>query len=587
MTRNLWIQVLRGVSVVSVVLFHLSPNRFHYGYLGVDSFFVISGFLMQSIYGDIRKPNQILKFWKKRAARLFPAYFCVVGLTYIAGLLILLPHEKSVLIQHIRWSEFFLPNIGYWTDSQYWGSQEFRPLLNLWSLGVEIQFYFLFPFIIKYFYRLRLIAILTLISFFSYIMVYEISEKTAFFLTPFRIWEFCLGIATAILLKGHLELFIKWSKIMGITCILISGSLIAMGPFDPRFMTLLIALLTALSMNTNLKGETLTKILKPLIWVGDRSYSIYLIHFPLLAFLLYEPFQSNSSPNFNNRILILIAYIFLLLTLSNLSYKFVENGVRKSKVFKLATPLILILLIFSSFLDLSRINFSHYSDRQVNASLAVLDYAPYRCGKTFRLTHPFSNFCPLAAHKSQKENVLLIGDSHADMFKAPLMDIARSSNVGFWLWAHNESIHASNFEKIKRILNSKFFTKVIVTSNAGGTDLDLLERLIKSSPQKFSYINPIPIYGDSIPEVVFESADSIPQSLTQSRVQFLDSHREELSKLKEIELNSGLQILDLTNNLCPRMCLLVHDGKPIYSDNNHLTQNTVRRLRHRLSEIMG
>lgn len=586
MTRSLWIQFLRGACVMSVVLFHLSPTRFNYGYLGVDSFFVISGFLMQSLYGGIRNLDQIIYFWKKRAARLLPAYFCVIGLTYIYSLFILLPHENFVVNQHIRWSEFLLPNIGYWTDSQYWGSQEFRPLLNLWSLGVEIQFYLVFPLIAKYFFRRIPFLGLTALSFLSYLAVYQISEKSSFFLTPFRIWEFCFGILVAKLLKRNPKWIDQRSNLLfGFGCLGLASA-IAIGNLDRRGMTFLIVFFTSICLTVKLRNRTLIKILSPVIWLGDRSYSIYLIHYPLLAFLSYKPFTSNSSTSISGDLWLLIVYFTLLCILSTLSFKYIESGPHRFKSYKLVASLLVFFLIFASFVDLSNLNRYRFSGQEIKSSLAVLDYAPYRCGKLFRLSHPFTDVCPLTDKDSAKENILLIGDSHADMFKAPLKSLAEDSNSSLWLWAHNESVHDYNFEQIKRVLKSQFFSKVIVTSNAGGTDLVRFERLIKASSQKFVYINPIPIYGESIPKLAFEYSGEIPPSFLQSRVQYLENHQEENVQLEQLKLQTGLQVLDLTQNLCPTMCLVVRDGQPIYSDNNHLTQTTVRRLRHRLAEII-
>jgi peptidoglycan/LPS O-acetylase OafA/YrhL len=133
---NVNIQQLRGIAVISVILFHLNLNYAKTGFLGVDTFFVISGFLMAMIY--------------KRAVRLLPAYWFTIISTTIITILICLPHEVATVNKHGIWAILFLPNVGFWADAEYWGGSQFRPFLHLWSLGVEFQFYLIYPVLSRY-----------------------------------------------------------------------------------------------------------------------------------------------------------------------------------------------------------------------------------------------------------------------------------------------------------------------------------------------------------------------------------------------------------------------------------------------------
>ena len=110
----------------------------------------------------------------------------------------ILPHEFSSIAKHSLYSSFLLPNLGFWLDSSYFGGREFEPLLHLWSLGVELQFYLLVPLLVLIWNRSKItLASIGVMSMVACFFVVEISSKTSFFLTPFRIWEFLFGFVIA------------------------------------------------------------------------------------------------------------------------------------------------------------------------------------------------------------------------------------------------------------------------------------------------------------------------------------------------------------------------------------------------------
>ncbi|MDN5566628.1 MAG: acyltransferase, partial [Psychrobacter sp.] len=131
------VQVLRGIAVVLVVLFHLGFSSIKSGFLGVDVFFVISGFLMAVLYDK----NDIPKFYLRRAKRLLPAYYATIFFTLIFAYLLTTPNETAQVSSQAKYAIGFASNLGFWAQNSYFSKTEFNPLLHLWSLGVEMQFY--------------------------------------------------------------------------------------------------------------------------------------------------------------------------------------------------------------------------------------------------------------------------------------------------------------------------------------------------------------------------------------------------------------------------------------------------------------
>ncbi|MFW2022452.1 acyltransferase family protein [Acinetobacter baumannii] len=198
MDKRVDIQLLRAIAVIYVVLFHLEIAGIESGFLGVDVFFVVSGFLMAILY----KEGDAKKFYERRAKRLIPAYFATVILTLLASIFIVLPSELGQVVTQSIYSLVFANNIGFWMQNSYFSKSDFNPLLHLWSLGVEIQFYLIVPLLVGFFRKSRAFLFLTLLgSFAACVFIVGISTKTSFFMMPLRMWEFLIGFIVAYYLK--------------------------------------------------------------------------------------------------------------------------------------------------------------------------------------------------------------------------------------------------------------------------------------------------------------------------------------------------------------------------------------------------
>jgi peptidoglycan/LPS O-acetylase OafA/YrhL len=582
------IQVLRGLCVISVVLFHLFPEEIPIGYLGVDVFFVISGFLMAKLYGEIQTRREIRRFYLNRFRRLLPSYFITILATYLVSLVLLLPHELSVLTQHLRWSILLLPNVGYWTDSQYWGSADFRPILNLWSLGVELQFYLIFPLLIRYLKKNSVLITLASANFLLYLVTQQISEKSAFFLLPSRLWEFLVGILAFRLSEqsAHSTFHYRHKFLLASQSSFLLLFFVA--PLSAKVVILVIWAGYFLIVSKSIQIRS--RRFNPLVRVGDYSYSIYLVHYPLLSFIYYQPFKSNSDFNSLNQPYKLAFFLILLFFLSYCLRNYVELSKKISvsdyRPLIITIIVTLVLTLFPNF----NIKRMQLSPKQYLISISVLDYAPYRCGKISRLMSPLADVCRLNELPEPSKKILLIGDSHADMLKKSLLKYANRSNFELWLWRKNESVRIDNFNKVKKVASSGEFDRVIVTSNYGGTDFGALTKIIenmKNSPIDWVYIDSIPTYSDSIPKVLFQSGLDGIRALELDKEDYLSSRKEELKFIEVNEKNPRFQNVSLTDSLCPKRCLIQRGGIPIYADSNHLTQREVSRLEHLLKPAIA
>lgn len=328
---------LRAIAVLSVVLYHYGIGPLDGGFVGVDIFFVISGYLITGIIQSelARGEFTLARFYERRARRIFPALFAMLLVTLLAGLFLLLPSDLARLGQAATATVLFVSNALYFRQSGYFDdASDFNALLHTWSLGVEEQFYVGLPLLLMVIHRyrprwlLRTIVAGVLLSFAASVLVQPILAKAVFFLSPFRAWELLLGSLVAVSGAPKVRHPTATGALSGLALLALLGAVIFMraGINFPGWIAALPVLATAVLLYIGAGESTwVTRVLswRPLVFVGLISYSLYLWHWPLLVLVKYHMGMAPLS----------LAASFVLLALAVLlavaSYHWVERPFRK------------------------------------------------------------------------------------------------------------------------------------------------------------------------------------------------------------------------------------------------------------------
>lgn len=291
---------LRAVAVLAVVIYHAFPKVLPGGFCGVDIFFVISGYLISSILfkGLSGGEFSFLEFYQRRIKRIFPSLLAVLILCIGYGWLVLFPHEFSQLGKHVAAGSVFIQNIIFYKECGYWETDStLKPLLHLWSLAVEEQYYIIFPFIMLLLWKAKwpvapLLLLLLIASLIANLLIAHRSREADFFLTPYRAWEFLGGSLLAWNhfsdSRGGREKVVRnIPAVAGMGMIAMSLILIHEKDPYPGWRAVFPVLGTILVIGSGQGAWINRRILSTpvIVWLGLISYPLYLVHWPILSFL--------------------------------------------------------------------------------------------------------------------------------------------------------------------------------------------------------------------------------------------------------------------------------------------------------------
>jgi len=353
---------LRAIAVIPVILFHFNNELLPGGFIGVDVFFVISGFLITSIILKEYKGGtfSFTGFWLRRIRRILPALIVMVLTTLVVGTIFLYAPDISNLGTQGIASLLSFANISHWLIAgDYWGyAAETSPLLHTWSLSVEEQFYLFFPLllilILKNFNKWLFFTFLafSLLSVLSFIYGTKVHPTATFYLIPTRAWELGIGALLAILFFEKYLLLEDFTNnlflsVIGISLILLSYVFISGEKGVSPFLIIPVfgATLTIAFAKDNLVNSCLS--FPPVVYIGKISYSLYLWHWPVLVISKQLSLKHNVS--FNSALI--LSVIFLI---SILSYHFIEVPTRRNnKIVPYILSLLFLGVGFSYILKIS------------------------------------------------------------------------------------------------------------------------------------------------------------------------------------------------------------------------------------------
>ena len=567
-----------------VVLFHFQVMHFENGFLGVDVFFVISGYLMAMLYDR----GTILDFYKKRLDRLLPAYLFTILLTLICGYFFMVPVDFGQLSSQSVAGIFFLSNIFYWNQNSYFDKAAFNPLLNLWSLAVEVQFYLVVPFLFR---LIRTRTWLFLCVFFASLLcciaVQTISPKTSFFLMPLRIWEFMIGAWFAWKLnsqpasikgKQYIQLVLLLSLVASLFVFQLQPDAMASVLLGhPSFPALAVALLTGLVIKFEIPAFVVNSwVGRSFAKVGDYSYSIYLVHFPIIVLVNYAPFGGTRlSPQSSSLALFAVA---ATLAASYFFHTFLEKKYSRALNLPGSRYTLLLTVAVAAFL-LSDLNFKRYTTVEKNIFAAWNDRDTYRCGKLTRIINPSRITCQVGNGHSGKK-ILFVGNSHADSIKKALAESAAAEGFSTYFVVANDPMLGSKpnaRDLINAAVHDNINTIVLHYSNVyqSATTRGELLALIKAAKNngiQIVVIGPVPTYDIQVPKAMFEGSDK-HQGFVTNYSAHSNKTRDYRHFVGTLEA-SGVTFYDPATLLCPAAgnCLFSSPKmKPYYFDQSHLT----------------
>lgn len=631
------IQGLRGIAVLLVVLYHAGLPLAPAGFIGVDIFFVISGFLITGLLAREAETSgrvALLRFFGRRVRRLLPAALVLLLFVCLVSAWLYPPLEQREIQSAARAAGLYLANVWFAGRAvDYLGGEaESNPMLHMWSLAVEEQFYIVWPLLIaalvagasaaRQHRRLIVgVAMVCLVSLAACVWMTWRSQPIAFFGTPFRAWEFGIG-GLASLLGPRLLLLPQAGRnllaAVGATMMLGSVALLDAGSLFPGWWALLPAGGTALLL-AGLHGNQPSLQARllgcwPLAKLGDVSYSWYLWHWPLLVFAAVRWPQHGP--------LLTAGAVLLSLLLAWLSYRWVENPIRTHPALagrdrQTVVVAVLLALATGAVLTWQMAQLAGRSSPAQQRYVAARDDIPaiYPAGCHANFDAVTLPACEFGATGS-KTTVVLFGDSHAAHWFPALEQLARQQHWRLVSLTKSScpSVEVPVFSKAKRrqyhecdqwraamwqrIETLQPALLVLANSSRHGVPAAEWQRGTASSLGRLKTAGiPTALLIDT-PRPGFDVPQCLARADWQGRPQqqacrfqrsavAADDAAIAAAERAAVAASGHGRVLDLTRAICPdEQCSVFSAGQVHYSDNNHLTAGFSRQLAPALQQAL-
>jgi peptidoglycan/LPS O-acetylase OafA/YrhL len=596
---------LRALAILPVLLFHLNFPFVEGGFVGVDIFFVISGYLITRILCDDLEGGSysIGRFYERRARRILPALFVVLAVSCVVGFIVLVPHDLVALGQSVVATLLFVSNILFLNQVGYFADPaETKPLLHTWSLAVEEQFYIVFPLLLAGLRRFgRRITVwacfaICLVSFAAGVWLVQKNQAAAFYLAPTRFWELLIG---SLLALGMFPLPGSDRVRQSLGCLglgLIAFSILTYseGTLFPGVAALAPSIGAGLIIYSGQNGATWVSrllSLRPLVFIGLISYSLYLWHWPIQAFYRYE-----VSDQFSR--LEKVGLLVLCFACAIPSWRYVEQPFRRSKGWArgrhaLTTAVVAASLLFAvaGALVIGKGAAWRYP-AQASAILAGMgDYdvtRGYREGSCFLTSKSddlelFRKDICLERDAARK-NYLLIGDSHAAALWSGLS--SAFPDINFQQATASGCRPLMDGQGAERCIGLMRYIFEQQLPRTGSDAIVLAARWTRADvPGLLTTVARLKHFGIQIYIVgpIVEYQRKLPQLLTKSILYddagMVARSRSKAQKVLDEELglalrDSGATYISAFKTLCPsEQCItLTEGGVPVQWDYGHLTK---------------
>ncbi|SDB32655.1 Peptidoglycan/LPS O-acetylase OafA/YrhL, contains acyltransferase and SGNH-hydrolase domains [Pseudomonas sp. NFACC23-1] len=439
---------LRALAVIPVVLFHFGFSTFSGGFVGVDVFFVISGFLISSIlFREMGAQRfSFIDFWARRARRILPALSLVLLATLVMGWWLLTAKDFSELGRTVRYQSLFISNILFMREDGYFEpASDLKPLLHTWSLAVEEQYYIFFPLLMLLMRHVRhwrwMLFAMLLISFGLNITYIDRKPDVTFFSLPTRAWELLCGAMLAVLPASRHVVRPWLYQLAGVAGL--AAVLVAVFTFDrtttfPGWAALLPVLGATALIWSGAQGSTWVAQLlgaKVLVWIGLISYSLYLWHWPIYVY-------ANAVSIDGIEHLEAVGWILLALSLAWLSWRFVELPFREKRLLPGRKPVLvggLLAMVALAVTGSVVRSADGFPQRLTGKALEYAQARDWKAGqmKCFLMTSDKSldKACLVGEHKEVPATQLFWGDSHAAALLPPIESNATRARRPVWLYS--------------------------------------------------------------------------------------------------------------------------------------------------------
>ena len=629
---------LRAVAIIPVVLFHFRVAPFAGGFVGVDVFFVISGFLITSIiFPEVLAGKfSIAVFYERRVRRLFPALFTVLIVSTIAAVFLLLPRDLASFSKSLASAALFGANVYYFRTAGYFDTpSELKPLLHTWSLAVEEQFYIVYPAMLVLTYRFfkgrarAVVTVLAVVSFAASFYAVRRYPSAAFYLPFFRAWELFLGAFLALGPLPAVSMLVR-NVVAGAGLVAIVYSVFAYSEATlfPGAAALIPCLGTAALIYAGAHGPiAVTRLLshRPIVLVGLASYSLYLWHWPVLVFVKY--YLARDLAIQEKLLLILVSGVLAMVSL-----RYVESPfrVRRTRPPLFARPALfavsaactamLVLVGVGGRSGLPR----RFAPAIVEAAATATEPRPYvECEEV-----PGS--CTIGA-PGAPPTFLLWGDSHA-LALAPAIDrVARREGragllagraacppiLGIERTGRANECRPFNASVIEMLQRNAGIRTVILAGRwalstrgsrygqEGGEPVILSPRGIEDNPRVFAeglertvqfldrngyevvFVTQVPEVGWPVPSVLARNLLHGRQAPPgPSLEEYRERQKQVAESLDRLRPRFPVRVVDITPIFCPgHSCVAVDAGGPLYRDEHHLSRHGAVFVADRLARL--